>query len=172
MQCPNKLEWNAYLDGEATKDSKGRLQSHLQQCSICQDAVAALEVDSRMIKESLNEMRLPPNLGTYIQGRLQRQEQAWWILKAGVPVLLFSSGLLALAANWIPLIKWLGAVLQTMMGGSLAMQMLVLLGRVISTAAEHVLRGETVGMTPTFIVLVACLTVLMVQSRKGGYDNA
>lgn len=172
MQCPNMLEWNAYLDGEATNDGNARLQSHLQQCSICQDAVAALQVDHRMIKEALNEMRLPPDLGTYVQGRLQRQQQAWWILKAGVPVLLSVSGLLALAGNWIPLIKWLGAVLQTMLGGSLAMQMLVLLGRVMTTAAEHVLRGETLGMTPTFIVLVACVAVLIVQSRKGGYDNA
>lgn len=172
MQCPDNQEWNAYLDGENTVQSKPQLQCHLKQCSLCQEAVAALQDDNRMIKDALNDMRVPSDLGAYIQGRMLKQERAWRSLKAGVSVLLLSSGLFALAGNWIPLIKWLGAALQSTLGGSLAMQMLVILGRLLTAATGNVLRGEPVGVTPTFIILLGCVAGLLVQSRKGGYGNA
>lgn len=172
MQCPDVLELSAYIDGEMSKKSQQQMQSHLQQCSPCRDTVAALQDENRMIRDALNGVALPADLEAFIHGRLRRQEQSWWNLKAGVAVLLLVSGLLALASNWIPLIKELASVLQAMLGGSLAMQLLILLGRFMTAALEQVVQGEPVRMTQTFIVLLACLAGLLIQNRKGGYGNA
>jgi|GEM_PF-3520732 anti-sigma factor RsiW len=172
MQCPDMLELSAYVDGEMTKESQRQMNSHLQQCSPCRDRLSALQNDNRMLRDALQGIDLPADLGAYVHGRLRRQEQSWWTLKAGVAALLFVSGLVALAGNWIPLIKGLASVLQTMLGGSLAMQLLILLGRFLTMAAEQVVQGEPLGMTQTFIVLLACLAGMLIQKRKGGYDNA
>lgn len=172
MQCPDMQELSAYVDSEMTTESKLQLQLHLQQCPQCREKVGALEVENIMIRDSLRGIEVPAGLGTYVQSRLRQQEQSWRTLKAGVIILLLVSGLFALADSWIPLVGWLASVLQTIMGGSLAMQMLVILGRLLTAAAGHVLRGEPLGMTPTFIILLACLAGLLIQNRKGGYNNA
>lgn len=172
MECPDMLELNAYVDGETTKENGRQMQSHLQQCARCRDSVLALQDDNRMIRDAVKGMDLPVDLRDCIQGRLKRQEQSWWTLKAGVPALLLVSGLVALAGNWIPLFEWITSVLQSMLGGSLAMHLLILLGRFLTIAAEHVVQGEPLGMTPTFVILLACLAGMLTQSRKGGYDNA
>lgn len=172
MQCPERLELSEFVDGEMTKESSRQMQLHLEQCSQCRDAVLALKEEDRMIRDALTGIDLPADLEACIQGRLGRQEKYRWTLKVGVPVLLIVSGLFALAGNWMPLMKWLASVLQVVLGGSLAMQLLILLGRFVTTAAEHVLRGESAGITPTMVVLLACLAGILVQNRKGGYDNA
>ncbi|MEN6389939.1 MAG: zf-HC2 domain-containing protein [Syntrophomonas sp.] len=171
MQCPDRQELSAYIDGEMTKDSR-QMQSHLQQCPQCRDGVLALKEENRMIRDALQGIDLPADLGAYVQNRLKQRERSWWTLKVGVPALLLISGLLALAGNWIPLIEWFSSVLQFMLGGNLAMHLLIFLGRFLTIAAQHVLQGEPVGMIPTFIVLLACLAGILVQIRKGGYDNA
>lgn len=172
MHCPDRQELSAYVDGEMTKESSRQMLSHLKQCPRCRDGVLALEEENRIIRNALKGIDLPADLGACIQGRLRRRERYWRTLKVGVPVLLAISALLALAGNWIPLFEWFASVLHSMLGGDLAMHLLIFLGRFLTIAARHVLQGEPVGMTPTFIVLMACLAGILVLIRKGGYDNA
>jgi hypothetical protein len=58
MKCPNEFILSQYADGELSKSEFMELESHLSTCSACQDHVAELKAENRLLTQSLHSIDL------------------------------------------------------------------------------------------------------------------
>jgi cytoskeletal protein CcmA (bactofilin family) len=58
MKCPNEFILSQHADGELSKSEFLELESHLYACGACQDRVAELKAENRMISQSLQAINL------------------------------------------------------------------------------------------------------------------